>query len=188
MSLSHDSCEKFFQPHDRDLFFRTLVDKYRNKLHRFILRRISDPIEAEDITQNTFAEAVTSIARFRGESELFSWLAGIAMNMVRNHLSRSPNRRYIFVGDLDLDHLESGAIDPLLFVEQLQLLRKVDEEIRLLQPQMREALLLVTIDGLTYEDAAVALDVPIGTVRSRVSRARSFLRCRLKEVGIGSLV
>jgi len=169
-----------------DRFFRSLVGKHQNRLYRLILRRIGNPTEAEEIAQNTFAEAVTSIARFRGESELFSWLAGIAMNMVRNYLSRSPHRKYSFADESVLDTIATDCGDPLPLVEQMQVLNMVQQEMELLQPDMRKALLLVAIDEVSYEDAAQALDIPIGTVRSRVSRARVALRTRLKEAGIDS--
>jgi len=110
------------------------------------------------------------------------------MNMVRNYLSRSPYRRYAFAGESALETLAVDCGDPMPMVEQSQLLRKVQEELERLQPQMREALVLVAIDEVSYEDAAEALDIPIGTVRSRVSRARSLLRIRLKEAGIDSPV
>ena len=69
-----------FQTDHSERFFRSLVGEHRSRLYRLILRRIGNPTEAEEIAQNTFAEAVTSIARFRGECELFSWLAGIAFS------------------------------------------------------------------------------------------------------------
>lgn len=171
---------------ERNRFFRSLIVQHRTRLYRLILRRVGNPTEAEEIAQNTFAEAVTSIARFRGDSELFSWLAGIAMNMVRNHLTRSPHRRYSFADESVLEAVAVEIGDPLPLVEQSQLLRKVQEEMDLLHPQMREALVLVAIDEVSYEEAATALDIPIGTVRSRVSRARGVLRTRLKEAGIDS--
>jgi RNA polymerase sigma-70 factor (ECF subfamily) len=177
-----------FQAGNRDRFFRTLVGEHQRRLYRLILRRVGNPTEAEEIAQNTFAEAVTSITRFRGESELFSWLAGIAMNMVRNHLSRSPHRKYTFADESALDEIAGEHGDPYSQVQQTQLLRMVQEQMELLHPDMRNALVLVAIDDISYEDAATALRIPIGTVRSRVSRARGVLRTRLKEVGIDSPV
>ena len=177
-----------FHADNRDRFFRSLVGKHQSRLYRLILRRIGNPTEAEEIAQNTFAEAVTSIARFRGESELFSWLAGIAMNMVRNYLSRSPHRKYTFADESALDEIAGDRGDPLSSAEQSQLLRMVQQQMELLHPDMRDALVLVAIDDVSYEDAAAALDIPIGTVRSRVSRARGMLRLRRKEAGIDSPV
>lgn len=183
-NLEHE----FRDENHRDRFFRTLVGEHRNRLYRLILRRVGNPTEAEEIAQNTFAEAVTSIARFRGESELFSWLAGIAMNMVRNHLSRSPQRKYSFADESVLDEIAEERWDPFAQVQQTQLLRMVQEQMELLHPDMRNALVLVAIDDVSYEDAAAALAIPIGTVRSRVSRARGVLRTRLKEAGVDSPV
>lgn len=174
------------QANNREDFFRSLVGQHQRRLYRLILRRVGNPTDAEEIAQNTFAEAVTSIARFRGECALFSWLAGIAMNMVRNYLSRSPQRKYAFADESVLDEIAGDRCDPASSVEQAQLVRLVEAQMQLLHPDMRAALVLVAIDDFSYEDAAAALDIPIGTVRSRVSRARGVLRTRLKEVGVDS--
>jgi len=166
-----------------DLVFRDLLARHRDRLYRFVLRHIGHATEAEDLAQQAFAEAARTYESFRGESQLSTWLYGIAMNLVRSHLSRSPQRRYRFEDESALDDTPSSGADPELQCSMNQLVRLLDRELEGLMPEMREVLLLVAMDDMSYEDAAALLCVPIGTVRSRVSRARSHLRRRLASAG-----
>lgn len=170
-----------------DLVFRDLLARHRDRLYRFVLRHIGHATEAEDLAQQAFAEAARTYESFRGESQLSTWLYGIAMNLVRSHLSRSPQRRYRFEDESALDETPSSSADPELQCSMTQLVRLLDRELEGLMPEMREVLLLVALDDLTYDEAAELLDVPIGTVRSRVSRARSHLRRRFESVGVRRL-
>ena len=169
--------------HATDLVFNQLVADHQDRLYRFVLRRIGDATEAEDIAQQAFAEAARTYASFRGDSQLSTWLYGIAMNLVRNHLSRSPQRLYGFDDDEALETVAADTPDPQQQLEQRQLVRLLERELADLMPEMREVLLLVAMDDMSYEDAAALLSVPIGTVRSRVSRARSHLRRRMEKAG-----
>jgi RNA polymerase sigma-70 factor (ECF subfamily) len=161
-----------------------VVRAHDKRLYRFVLRHIGNPTEAEDIAQQAFVEAARQIERFRGASELSTWLYGIAMNLVRNHLSRAPSRRYGFESEEALDNTMADTPDPQTQLEQSQMGRALVTELGELPNDMREVLLLVAMDELSYEEAAVMLSIPIGTVRSRVSRARSTLRRKLAERGI----
>lgn len=167
----------------REAVFRDLVDQHRERLYRFVLRHIGHATEAEDLAQQAFAEAARTYENFRGESQVSTWLYGIAMNLVRNHLSRAPQRQYRFEDVELLDDMAASAADPEEQAGLSQLLRLLDRELQELMPEMREVLLLVAMDDLSYEDAAALLAVPIGTVRSRVSRARSHLRRRFTAAG-----
>lgn len=169
---------------DRDLLFRDLVRAHWTRLHRFIMKNIGHRDEAEDLTQQAFAEAVRSYEHFRGQSELSTWLYGIAMNLVRNYLSRAPHRRFNFVGDEALDGVANEAPDLEAALAQAQQIHALEAALQELPEHMREVLLLVAVDELSYEDAAALLTVPVGTVRSRVSRARAELRSRLHQRGI----
>lgn len=168
---------------DTEVLFRQLVEAHQQRLYRFVLRRIGNSSDAEDLAQQAFVEAARSLESFRGGSELSTWLYGIAMNLVRNHLSRAPHRRYQFEDEEALQDISSGQPDPSQQLELKQsnalLLREIGE----LPAEMRDVLLMVAVDDLSYEEAAVLLSVPIGTVRSRVSRARSSLRKRLEQAG-----
>ncbi|WP_255437542.1 RNA polymerase sigma factor [Comamonas flocculans] len=169
---------------NRDLLFRDLVRAHWSRLHRFIIKNIGHCDDAEDLTQQAFAEAVRSYERFRGQSELSTWLYGIAMNLVRNHLSRAPQRRFDFVGEEALDAMACEAPSPSAALVQSQQLHALQLAMQELPEHMREVLLLVAVDELSYEDAAALLTVPVGTVRSRISRARGELRSRMRLAGV----
>ena len=158
-----------------------LVNDHQNRLYRFIVKNIGYGSDAEDLTQQAFVEAVKAYDTFRGASELSTWLYGIAMNLVRNYLSRSPHRRYIFEDDESLADIQSNNPDPSEQLAQTQLIRMLQKEINQLPVEMRDVLLLVALDDLSYDEAATMLSIPVGTVRSRVSRARATLRKRLRE-------
>jgi RNA polymerase sigma factor (sigma-70 family) len=162
-----------------EIDFRDLVRKHHKSLYAFILRRIGNTSDAEELAQQTFVAASASIATFRGESALSTWLFGVAMNLVRNHLSREPARRYRFEDPSVLEDVRCTAATPEGRLESKQLAETLEHEMRALPVAMREVLALVGVNELSYEEAAVLLSVPVGTVRSRVSRARDLLRKRL---------
>src|SRR5690606_11112019 len=174
------------QPTDahREALFRGLVAAHSSRLHRFIIKHIGNTSKAEDLTQEAVAEAARSYQTFRGESQLSTWLYGIALNLVRNYLSRAPEYRYDFVSDETLDSQAATASSPDELAEQAQSIRLLQSALEELPENMRDILLLVGLDGVSYEEAAVMLTVPIGTVRSRLSRARTALRERLEAKGL----
>jgi RNA polymerase sigma factor (sigma-70 family) len=163
-----------------EALFRQLVHEHQRKLYRFVVKNIGHGTEAEEITQQAFVEAAKAYESFRGASELSTWLYGIAMNLVRNHLSRAPHRRYQFEDEEALAGIGSDKPDPSEQLAQSQMIAALQRELEALPAEMREVLLLVALDELSYEDAAVMLSIPVGTVRSRVSRARGTLRKRLE--------
>jgi len=163
---------------------RDLVHSHNARLQRFIMRHIGNSSDAEDLTQQAFVEAVRSYRSFRGESQLSTWLYGIALNLVRNHLSRAPERRHQFVGEQALFDEATPEGSPDILVEQSQTLRLLQESLDELPENMRQILLMVGVDELSYEEAAALLAVPIGTVRSRLSRARSALREKIQAKGL----
>lgn len=169
---------------ERDALFRSLVEAHGTRLHRFIIKNIGNTTDAEDLAQQAFLEAVRSYETFRGQSELSTWLYGIAMNLVRNHLSRAPHRRYEFTDESELAELEGDTLSPAQAAEQAQHMRHLEAAMSELPESMRDILLMVAVDELSYEEAAALLTVPVGTVRSRLSRARSALRTRLAARGV----
>jgi RNA polymerase sigma factor (sigma-70 family) len=160
---------------------RCLTPEYRRSLYYFVLRRVGNPDEAEDLAQQALVEATQHIHRFRGEAEVSTWVHGIALNLARNHLSRSPQRRMVFESDEILEESESPNSDPCDKAIQRQALVQLSEALRSLPEGSVRALMLVAVDGLSYEDAAAELGVPVGTIRSRVSRARAEVRHRLQS-------
>lgn len=169
---------------DQEVLFRDLIDQHQRRLYRFVIKYIDHPDDAADITQQAFVEAARTIASFRGDSKLSTWLFGIAMNMVRNYLSRAPHRVYKFETDEILLSVAGNALDPSEFLEQKQILDLVEGALSELPEEMSEVLGLVAIDEISYQDAAEILSIPLGTVRSRVSRARAVLRAHFKEAGV----
>jgi RNA polymerase sigma-70 factor (ECF subfamily) len=164
--------------------FRDLVQEHSERLRRFIVKHIGDISEAEDLAQQAFVEAARSYQTFRGESQLSTWLYGIALNLVRNYLSRAPERRYDFVGDADLDGVATETLTPEDTAAQAEMLRMLQDALNELPESMRTILLMVGLDNLSYEEAAAMLTVPIGTVRSRLSRARNALRIKLQHIKV----
>ncbi len=169
---------------DQEILFRELMREHQKRLYRFVIRYIDQAEDAADITQQAFAEAARTIHCFRGDSKLSTWLYGIAMNMVRNYLSRAPHRVYRFESDEILGGLACPEPDPSDSFEQRELLALVEGAFSGLPTEMREVLSLVAIDEISYQDAAEILDIPLGTVRSRVSRARAVLRTHFIQAGV----
>ncbi|MFO1339658.1 MAG: RNA polymerase sigma factor [Burkholderiaceae bacterium] len=170
-------------PARTDTAFRALVDQHHARLVRFVRRHVDDDAEAEDLAQQAFADAARHHADFRGESPLSTWLYGIALNLARNHVNRSPQRRHRFESEQALAELPCAQPDPAEQCAMGQLMRVLERELATLPPDMREVLWLVSVDELAYEDAAERLAVPVGTVRSRLSRARQRLRAGFRSRG-----
>lgn len=153
-----------------------LVERHNCRLYRFVSKYVDHPDDAADIAQQAFVEAARGIGKFRGESKLSTWLYGIAMNMVRNYLSRSPHRLYKFETEEILEEFFSSAIDPSDQAEQKEMLSLVLEAMGDLPKEMSEVLTMVAVKEISYQEVATTLSIPLGTVRSRVSRARAVLR------------
>ncbi|WP_370681357.1 RNA polymerase sigma factor [Comamonas sp. GB3 AK4-5] len=165
--------------HAADGPWRRLVAAHQHRLRHFIYRHIGHADDAEELVQQAFVEAVHGYYGFRKEAELSTWLYGIAKNLVRNYLSRAPQRRYEFVSDEVLLETMDTAPGPDDVLECQQALRRLNQALRELPQNMQQVLWLVGVEKLSYEAAAQQLSVPTGTVRSRVSRARSALQTRL---------
>lgn len=169
---------------DRNQLFSQLVAQHQGRLYRFVTKYIDHPDDAADIAQQAFVEAARTIETFRGDSKLSTWLFGIAMNMVRNYLSRAPHRLYKFESEETLTSLLSTAIDPSDEASQKELLKLVLEALADLPKEMCEVLTMVAVEEISYQEVAVLLAIPLGTVRSRVSRARAVLRERFENAGV----
>ena len=169
---------------DKEQLFKELVQQHKTRLYRFIVNNIGYGSDAEDLTQQAFVEAAKAYESFRGASEFSTWLYGIAMNLVRNYLSRAPHRRYTFVDEQALESTIADNPDPCEQMAQSQALRVLQREIDDLPAHMRDVLLLVALDEVSYEEASVMLSIPVGTVRSRISRARATLRKRMEAAHV----
>jgi RNA polymerase sigma-70 factor, ECF subfamily len=167
-----------------DVAFGKLVSRNRNRVFRFLAQHAVSPAEAEELAQEVFASAHKSLGKFEGKSKFSTWLTGIALNIVRNFVNRNPQRKVERSVD-DLTHpsaVMSARADsqatPSRVTEHKMKVEHLSRAIEGLSPDLRETFVLVVLEDLDYDTAAKQLKVPVGTVKSRVSRARS----RLKEL------
>ena len=169
--------------------FGLLVLKYQRKLMRLILFFVKDHAEAEDIVQETFIKAYRALPSFRGESAFYTWLYRIGVNSAKNHLN-SQRRRVSTLPENDTqdsdsfndsDGLrESNTPDSVLASKQLA--EKVNETMNALPEDLRIAISLREIEGLSYEEIAEMMECPIGTVRSRIFRAREIIASKIRPL------
>lgn len=168
--------------------FDILVSKYQHKLVKLISRYIHDHSEALDVAQDTFIKAYRALPNFRGESAFYTWLYRIAINTAKNHLvaqGRRPPDADIqiedaeqFAGESELR--EYATPERLLLKDEIE--KTLFEAIEQLPEDLRTAITLRELEGLSYEEIAEAMACPIGTVRSRIFRAREAIHSRLKPL------
>jgi len=165
--------------------FDLLVLKYQHRILKLVGRYVRDPDDAADVAQEAFLKAYRALANFRGESAFYTWLYRIAINTAKNHLvaaSRKPLEVDMEYGDgepIDLEALQRDITTPegLLLTGEIQatILAAMDE----LPEDLRAAISLRELEGLSYEEIAQVMECPIGTVRSRIFRAREAIDKRL---------
>jgi RNA polymerase sigma-70 factor, ECF subfamily len=175
---------KRVQQGDRSAF-DLLVIKYQHKILKLIMRYVRDPSEALDVAQEAFLKAYRAAPSFRGDSAFYTWLYRIAINTAKNHLVAAGRRPTTF--DLDLqDNEQQEAISKLKDLDTPEgiafsdeILRAVDKAIGDLPEELRTAILLREIEGMSYEEIAQTMTCPVGTVRSRIFRAREAIDKRI---------
>jgi RNA polymerase sigma factor (sigma-70 family) len=153
-----------------------LVGRSYQSLHRFVTRKISNHASAEDVLQDALCDAFKGLHNYRGDAELISWVFGIVANKVRRYYRKEYDSNTDIVGDEVLDNVASEACGPSDRLEETQQLRQLAALMDDLPPDMRLALWQVAVDGASYEAVANGLGMPIGTLRSRLSRARARIR------------
>ncbi len=168
--------------------FDMLVLKYQHKLIKLISRYIRDQSEVMDVAQESFLKAYRALPNFRGDSAFYTWLYRIAINTAKNYLvaqSRRPPDEDVdsteaeqYEGESDLK--ENATPERLLLRDEIE--HTVVQAIEQLPEDLRTAITLRELEGLSYEDIAVAMDCPIGTVRSRIFRAREAINKRLEPL------
>ncbi|ADZ90146.1 RNA polymerase sigma factor RpoE [Marinomonas mediterranea] len=172
--------------------FDLLVAKYQHKVAALIGRYIQDKHEVLDVSQDSFIKAYRAIDSFRGESAFYTWLYRIAVNTAKNHLvarSRRPPSSDVELDDeeifSDYDGLKDiSTPDANLNRDRLQVM--INDAIKQLPEELRSALTLREFDGLNYEEIAQIMDCPIGTVRSRIFRARDAVEKKIRPlIGAG---
>ncbi len=172
--------------------FDTLVVRYSADIYALLIRLTQDAEEASDLTQETFLSALKSIEKFRGEADLKTWLFRIAINESRNRFRWWKRRRREKTDSLDMpvgrgetalsDTLSSKLANPEETILQREREKQLTKALRGLSDIFREAIVLCDIEGLSYEEIAVALDINIGTVKSRIARGRDELRRKLNDI------
>ncbi len=169
--------------------FELLVAKYQRRLSRLISRFVRDPAEVEDVTQEAFIKAYRALAAFRGESAFYTWLYRIGINTAKNYLL-SQGRRAPTTTLHDADEAEDFEEADLLHevstpeneMMSRQVVEVVNSSLQKLPDDLRTALTLREIDGLSYEEIAAVMDCPVGTVRSRIFRAREAVAENLRPL------
>jgi len=156
--------------------FERLVKQHSPRLSSFVRRRVGNPSDVEDIVQDTFVEAIKGLERYRGHSRPETWIFGIALNLIRSHYKRGRVREVVSA-DEEVESIPSHVnCDPARLVEHREILERLNVICAGLSDETKEMLELVFDGCLTYEQAAGVLGIPVGTVRSRISRVRLHLR------------
>lgn len=168
--------------------FDLLVLKYQHKIYSLVLRFVHDFQEAQDVTQEAFIKAYRAIGSFRAESAFYTWLYRIAINTAKNYLVAKGRRppdvdvdagdAELFLGDSGLKNIDSP--ERSLLRDEIE--QVVHKTVSMLPEDLRIALTLRESDGLTYEDIAEVMNCPVGTVRSRIFRARETVDKALKPL------
>ena len=168
--------------------FDVLVLKYQNKIIQLVNRYVHDSDEARDVAQEAFIKAYRAIDRFRGDSAFYTWLYRIAINTAKNYLvasGRRPPRSDIDAQDAEQYEGATGLREyatPERLLQKDEIQDAIAEAIDALPDDLRTAITLRELEGLSYEEIAQTMDCPIGTVRSRIFRARDAIDTRLKPL------
>jgi RNA polymerase sigma-70 factor (ECF subfamily) len=174
--------------------FDALVLKYQHKLVKLVMRYVRNPAEAEDIAQEAFIKAYRALPQFRGDSAFYTWLYRIAINTAKNAVvsrDRSPVEYDLDRSNNDESYDMQGRMkdsetpEGLVLTDEIR--STVNAAIDALPEDLRTAIVLRELEGLSYEEIAAAMDCPVGTVRSRIFRAREAIDRRLREVFEGGL-
>ncbi|MCX7107305.1 MAG: RNA polymerase sigma factor RpoE [Methylococcales bacterium] len=165
-----------------------LVIKYQHRIIQLVNRYIKDPSEAQDVAQEAFIKAYRALADFRGEAAFFTWLYRIAINTAKNYLlSRSRRSANYQVDIQDAEALENapqlqGLETPERELLNQEIIDAINASIEELPEDMRTAIVLREFEGMSYEEIAEAMDCPVGTVRSRIFRAREAIDNKLNPL------
>jgi RNA polymerase sigma-70 factor (ECF subfamily) len=169
--------------------FGLLVEKYQRKLARLLSRLIRDPAEVEDVTQEAFIKAYRALPAFRGDSAFYTWLYRIGINTAKNYLM-AMGRRAPTSTEVEADEAEGfeegeqlrDINTPESVLLSKEIAETVNSTIEKLPEELRTAIQLREIEGMSYEDIARVMDCPIGTVRSRIFRAREAIAEQLRPL------
>ena len=166
--------------------FDLLVLKYQGRIAALVSRYVSDAGEVEDVTQEAFIKAYRALGKFRGDSAFYTWLYRIAANAAKNHLVAKGRRPGADATIEDAEGFDEGGMlsesaSPEALAMGGELAEVVESALNALPGELKAALMLREFDGLSYDDIADVLGCPVGTVRSRIFRAREAVDQRVKE-------
>lgn len=175
--------------------YELLVLKYQRRVERLIGRMVRDSDLVQDIAQETFIRAYRALAQFRGDAQFYTWLYRIAVNTAKKQLVALRRDPLVFesqlrsseddetsAGERELNSLSSDAETPDAVLASKEIAAAVNDVLDSLPEELRMAITLREIEGMSYEEIAQALDCPIGTVRSRIFRAREAISARIKPM------
>ncbi len=175
--------------------FEMLVVKYRRRVERLIGRMVRDTDLVEDISQETFIRAYRALGQFRGEAQFYTWLYRIAVNTAKKQLMELKRDPLVLMSSLTssdddetsgVEHELNGQVadaeTPEAVLASKEIAQAVNAAMEALPKELGQAIVLREIEGLSYEEIAEALDCPIGTVRSRIFRAREAISARIKPM------
>ncbi len=168
--------------------FDLLVLKYQQRIINLVSRFVYSPSDAQDIAQEAFIKAYRALPNFRGESAFYTWMYRIAVNTAKNHLAVKSRRPLESAQDIDdVEQIEGDSTlrhqetpEHLLLRDEIQ--ETILNSIEALPEDLKAAITLREVEGLSYEDISNAMDCPIGTVRSRIFRAREAIDKELKPL------
>jgi RNA polymerase sigma-70 factor (ECF subfamily) len=168
--------------------FDVLVARYQHKVIKLVMRYVRDQADALDVSQEAFLKAYRALPRFRGDSAFYTWLYRISINTAKNYLVAARRRPLEY--DLDLQdpeqydlHGRLKDIDtPEAEVLTEEIREAVNQAIEALPEDLRTAIMLRELEGMSYEDIATTMECPVGTVRSRIFRAREAIDKRLRPL------
>ena len=169
--------------------FGMLVEKYQRRLNRLLSRMVRDQSEIEDIVQDSFIKAYRAINNFRGDSAFYTWLYRLGINTAKNHLVKLGKRPKA-MNEVEIEEIENFEDAPDLRSHETpessmmsrEIVASVNQTIEALPNELKEAISLREMDGLSYEEIADLMNCPIGTVRSRIFRAREVIAEKLKPL------
>jgi RNA polymerase sigma-70 factor, ECF subfamily len=189
---------KYSEQLDEDLVLRVqqgdksafdfLVIKYQHKIIQLVNRYVKDPSEAQDVAQEAFIKAYRALGNFRGDSAFYTWLYRIAINTAKNYLVSRSRRSSDYQVDIqDAEALENapqlqGMDTPERLLLNQEIIDTIKTAIDKLPEEMRIAIMLREFEGMSYEEIAEAMDCPVGTVRSRIFRAREAIDNKLNPL------
>ena len=173
--------------------YNILVLRYQHKVCDIAYKYVNNYVDANDIAQESFIRAYRALANFRGESSFYTWLYRIVSNTAKSYLEQNQKHRYsVDVDDPEFDNqqdvkgllISNDSPDALLESDELH--KIVSQAMEDLPEDLKRAIVLREVEEMSYEDIASIMDTPIGTVRSRIFRARQFIEDRLAQFSQGN--